>query len=91
MTFEWDEGKNKSNKLKHNISFEEAQYAFFDQDRIIYHDERHSLMEERLFCIGKIDNGIVTVRFTMRNRSIRIFGAGYWREGRKLYEERNKI
>ena len=91
MTFEWDEGKNQSNKLKHNISFEEAQYTFFDQNRIIYQDERHSLVEERLYCIGKIDNGIVTVRFTMRNQTIRIFGAGYWREGRKLYEKRNKI
>ena len=91
MTFEWDEGKNKDNNLKHNISFEEAQYAFFDQDRIIYKDERHSFMEERFFCIGKINAGIVTVRFTMRNQVIRIFGAGYWREGRKLYEKRNKI
>ena len=91
MTFEWDEGKNQDNNLKHNISFEEAQYAFFDQDRIIYQDERHSLVEERFFCIGKIDGGIVTVRFTMRNQTIRIFGAGYWREGRKLYEKRDKI
>lgn len=91
MTFEWDEGKNQDNNLKHNISFEEAQYAFFDQDRIIYKDERHSLVEERFFCIGKIDDGIVTVRFTMRNQAIRIFGAGYWREGRRLYEKRDKI
>ena len=54
-------------------------------------DEKHSLVEERFFCIGKIDDGIVTVRFIMRNQTIRIFGAGYWREGRKLYEKRNKI
>jgi hypothetical protein len=29
--------------------------------------------------------------FSMRKQNIRIFGAGYWREGRKLYETKNKI
>ncbi|MDD4622126.1 MAG: BrnT family toxin, partial [Kiritimatiellae bacterium] len=26
-----------------------------------------------------------------RNNVIRIFGAGYWRKGKKLYEEQNHI
>jgi uncharacterized DUF497 family protein len=28
MRFEWDEGKNAANLLKHGISFEEAQLIF---------------------------------------------------------------
>ncbi len=87
MTFEWDENKNEDNAQKHNISFKEAQYAFFDKSRIIMKDEKHSHIEDRFFCIGKIDTGIVTVRFTMRNSNIRIYGAGYWREGKKKYEK----
>lgn len=86
MTFEWDENKNEDNQLKNNVSFEEAQYTFFDSERIILKDEKHSQDEDRFFCKGKIEPGIVTVRFTMRNNNIRIFGAGYWREGRKKYE-----
>lgn len=34
--FEWDEGKNKSNQAKHNISFEDAKGVFDDEDRIQY-------------------------------------------------------
>jgi uncharacterized protein len=89
MTFEWDESKNAENRNKHQVSFEEAQEAFFDGDRLILADVKHSINEKRFFCIGKTMYGILTVRFTMRKRTIRIFGAGYWRKGRKMYEERN--
>jgi len=30
MQFEWDEGKNRINKRKHGVAFEEAQTVFFD-------------------------------------------------------------
>jgi len=88
MTFEWDEKKNLENIKNHKVSFETAQEAFFDKKRIIIYDEKHSKKEERFFCIGNDGYGIVTVRFTMRNENIRIFGAGYWREGRKKYEQK---
>ncbi len=88
MTFEWDENKNKDNQDKHNVSFNKAQYAFFDKKRIILRDEKHSQNESRYFCIGKIEDGIVTVRFTMRKGNVRIFGAGFWRTGRKIYEKK---
>ena len=88
MTFEWDENKNKQNTKKHNISFEEAQYTFLDPKKIILEDKKHSIDEERFFCIGQIGSGIVTVRFTIRKGVIRLFGAGYWREGKQRYEER---
>lgn len=88
MTFEWDEYKNLYNIAEHKIPFAEAQYAFFDADRIILKDEKHSQDEDRYFCIGKIERGIVTVRFTMRKKCIRIIGAGFWRSGRKMYEKR---
>ena len=88
MTFEWDDNKNLENIKKHKVSFEKAQEAFFDKKRIIIKDKKHSKREERFFCIGDDGYGIVTVRFTVRNESIRIFGAGYWREGRNKYEQK---
>lgn len=91
VTFEWDQNKNTFNQKKHNVSFEEAQLAFFDQKRIIAKDLEHGETEERYYCFGKLDNNIVTVRFTYRNNRIRIIGAGYWRKGKDIYEKENKI
>ena len=31
----------------------------------------------------------MTVRFTWRSRKIRIFGAGFWRKGKTIYEKAN--
>ena len=62
--FEWDDDKNIVNQRIHGIAFEDAQYAFFDEKRIIIHDERQSENEERWFCIGRAGNQILTVRFT---------------------------
>lgn len=87
MTFEWDEKKNSENIKKHKVSFEKAQDAFFDEKRMILEDVKHSISKKRYFCIGETDEGILTVRFTMRGQNIRIFGAGYWRQGKKRYEE----
>lgn len=84
--FEWDEKKNKENQRKHRVSFEEAQLVFSDPRRILLDDLDHSDEEPRYFCIGYVDRKIITVRFTHRGEKIRIFGAGYWRQGKKLYE-----
>ena len=91
MTFEWDNVKDKTNKTKHKVSFAEAKKAFHDGKRIIKHDIIHSTTrEKRYFCLGKVYDRILTVRFTVRNDKIRIFGAGYWRTGKKQYEQENK-
>ncbi|MBI3596856.1 MAG: BrnT family toxin, partial [Nitrospirae bacterium] len=68
-----------------------AQYAFLDPRRVIAEDRSHSQEEKRFYCIGRVGEGIMTVRFTYRGNIIRIYGAGYWRKGRKIYEEKNKI
>ncbi|GFO55308.1 hypothetical protein GMSM_23150 [Geomonas sp. Red276] len=89
--FEWDSKKDQENLQKHGVSFAEAQYAFADSHRIIAEDVTHSDQEMRYFCFGKVKDGIITVRFMYRNSVIRIFGAGYWRKGRTIYEHENKI
>jgi uncharacterized protein len=89
--FEWDAEKDRINQAKHNVSFALAQRAFLDPCRVIVEDMNHTSEEERFYCIGRVDDGIMTVRFTFRHNVIRIYGAGYWRKGRKIYEEQNKI
>ena len=88
-SFEWDPAKNQINLQKHGVSFDLAQFAFADPKRVILEDVEHSDHEKRYFCLGKVAEGILTVRFTVRDKTIRIFGAGYWRKGRKIYEEQN--
>jgi len=87
--FEWDENKNHENQNKHKVSFETAQYAFADPNRVLAEDLNHSQNEKRYYCFGKVEGKILTVRFTYRNNIIRIFGAGYWRKGKNIYEQAN--
>ncbi len=90
--FEWDGEKDRSNQRKHGVSFALAQLAFIDECRIVLEDLEHSDdVEKRYYCLGKVADRIITVRFTYRENKIRIIGAGYWRKGKKIYEKENKI
>ncbi len=88
--FEWDAAKDRINRAKRGVAFEQAQQAFLDPNRVIAEDLDHSRGEQRYFCFGVVDGGAMTVRFTWRNRTIRIFGAGYWRKGKAIYEEASR-
>ncbi len=87
--FDWDEEKNRENQKKHGVSFELAQCAFADPERVIAEDVAHSQSERRYYCFGRAGHGILTVRFTYRTGVIRIIGAGYWRRGKKIYERQS--
>jgi len=91
-SFDWDPKKSAENQRKHGMSFYEAQHAFSDPNRVIAKDITHSTVREnRYFCFGKVADGVLTVRFTYRNEVIRIFGAGYWRKGKRIYDRETKI
>ena len=89
--FDWDPDKDAENQQKHNVSFSRAQYAFADPQRVIAKDEIHSQTEDRFYCFGEVDGGVLTVRFTYRASVIRIIGAGYWRKGKVIYERENEV
>ncbi len=52
IRFEWDERKNRENKRKHRVSFEEAQTVFLDDNAIRYFDPDHSEDEDRFLMLG---------------------------------------
>jgi len=89
--FDWNSAKDRLNQNKHGVSFALSQLAFLDQNRIILEDMEHSDDEKRYYCLGKVAGAVMTVRFIYRKNKIRIFGAGYWRKGKKIYERENKI
>jgi uncharacterized protein len=52
LRFVWDEKKNRANKRKHGVPFEEAQTAFYDEDAKVYPDPDHSEDEARFILLG---------------------------------------
>ncbi len=89
--FDWDPEKDAENQRKHGVSFGRAQYAFADPKRVIAKDASHSQTEDRYYCFGEVDGGVLTVRFTYRASVVRIIGAGYWRKGKATYERENQL
>jgi len=52
LRFEWDETKNKRNRTKHGVWFEEAQSVFDDPRSRFFYDSEHSEAEDRYLIIG---------------------------------------
>jgi len=47
-----DEQKNKDNRTKHEIWFEEAQSVFSDPHGRLFYDPEHSEQEDRFILLG---------------------------------------
>lgn len=91
LEFEWDENKNKLNKEKHGITFEEAKDVLYDEDALLVFDKNHSNFEDRYLMVGMIKTlNIIAIVFCIREKEkIRIISARKATiEERKEYEER---
>ncbi len=76
VEFEWDKGNENKNWLKHEVSIDECEQTFFDNDRKIYDDVFHSGAEERFILIGKTEKQrFLYIVFTIRNNKVRIISA----------------
>ena len=87
IRFVWDPRKEHVNIHKHGVDFATAAKVFLDPKRKIFLDFRHGDRELRFYCIGEAQGRVLTVRFVYREDTIRIFGAGYWRKGKRYYEK----
>lgn len=52
MKFEWDESKDRSNRRKHGVAFDDARSAFEDDFGRLIPDPDHSAGEERFILLG---------------------------------------
>jgi uncharacterized DUF497 family protein len=52
LVFEWDDRKDRANRKKHGVSFEEARNAFLDENARVLPDPEHSEEEERFVLLG---------------------------------------
>ncbi len=90
LTFEWDENKNKLNKRKHGVSFDEAKTVFYDEQALLEFDELHSENEDRFRILGCSEKGnILLVVHCIREESIiRIISSRKAAEAERVCYER---
>jgi uncharacterized DUF497 family protein len=92
IEFEWDNNKENKNIEKHQVSFEEAKTAFYDEFALQYFDPVHSDSEDRFILLGmsfRLRTIVVCHCFRREETSIRIISARkankseekeYWRQ-----------
>ena len=91
LVFGWDERKNRRNRAKHGIWFEEAKTVFEDPQAILVDDPDHSEHEERFLLLGMSSSArLLVVVHCLREAegTIRLISArkATKKEGR-IYEE----
>lgn len=52
LRFIWDQRKAAANVSKHGVSFEEAQWVFYDEHALVREDPDHSEGEDRFLILG---------------------------------------
>lgn len=74
--FTWDPIKNKTNRKKHQVWFEEAEQVFNDPHAILYFDKDHSVDEDRYILLGLSSTRLlVVIHCELDNKIIRIVSA----------------
>lgn len=95
MEFEWNERKNRTNIIKHGISFQEAQEVFNDPKLLTYVDDRFNYEEIRELSIGQLFLPeqpviVILVVHTDRNGVTRIISARRAnKKERRRYEQQS--
>jgi uncharacterized DUF497 family protein len=75
MQFEWDETKSNACFTERGFDFAYVASAFADPNRMILRDERFEYGEERFQLIGRLQNRVYVVVYTLRRNVVRIISA----------------
>ena len=75
VDFEWDESKSNACFAERGFDFAYAAQAFFDPQRLVRADLRHSYGEDRFQMIGRINNRVFVIVYTPRAHVVRIISA----------------
>ena len=94
MKFKWDNNKEKTNILKHGVTFEQASYVFADPFVLNKFDDEHSDDEDRYVLLGKsLNETILVVVHTFKDKNglefVRIISARKaTKNEKKVYQKR---
>ncbi len=89
LEFEWDSGNIDKNK-KHDVKNAECEEIFFDKNKVVLDDLKHSVgTENRFILLGKTKKGrLLYTVFTTRGKKLRIISCrDINKKEVKLYEE----
>jgi uncharacterized protein len=77
IEFEWDEGNEQKNWIKHTVSAKEAEEPFLTEEQFILDDVRHSTKSEKRYVLigGSKQGRMLVIVYTIRNEKIRIISA----------------
>jgi hypothetical protein len=75
VEFEWDPAKAALNLRKHGISFPYATRVFLDSHRLERFDTREEYGEDRWVVLGRVDDFVLVVVYTLRGSDIRLISA----------------
>ena len=74
--FEWDPAKERTNRRKHGVSFDEATSVFADPFSINMPDPSHSVAEERFLVLGRAASAkLLIVAYAERGQRTRLISA----------------
>ena len=77
LRFTWDHRKAAANATKHGVSFEEAQWVFYDEHALVTEDPDHSEGEDRFLILGLSSalRILLVVYWEPSNEEIRLISA----------------
>lgn len=71
MRVEWDAEKDRSNRAKHGVSFDEARKLLEGRDdHLVIYDAEHSRDEDRFIAVGPIARGVIVVVYSEETDSV---------------------
>jgi uncharacterized DUF497 family protein len=74
--FDWDEGNNDKNWIKHQVSNSECEEVFFNLPLLLADDTKHSQDEKRYYVLGQTNaKRLLFIAFTVRENRIRVISA----------------
>jgi uncharacterized DUF497 family protein len=87
--FDWDEFNQEKSFKKHGVNTFECEQVFFNVPLLLFQDEKHSLLEKRLYVLGQTDFGKqLCIVFTVRGKLIRVISArSMSKKERAIYEK----
>jgi len=90
LTFEWDDGNNQKNWISHQVTTSEAEDVFYDKNRLMLPDIKHSKEgEPRHILMGTTKQArMLFIAFTISQDKVRVISArDMHRKEKILYEK----
>jgi uncharacterized DUF497 family protein len=74
--FQWDDGNSDKNWISHQVTKSACEQIFFNQPLILADDEKHSIIEQRIYALGQTDESrLLFIVCMIRGKLIRIISA----------------